>query len=165
MPDIAAISGLLSSLKASTDITKAMLGLRDANLVRDKAVELTTEIMSAQASAMAAQAAQAELTERVRDLEKQITTLENWNQEKDRYELTEVAAGVLAYSTRPGMENGEPPHKICSNCYQHCRKSLLQPEIRNPGRVRMLICQSCNAELIVTDMRDMEHMKPSRTRV
>lgn len=163
MPDISAISGLLSSLKASTDLTKALLGIRDAQLVREKAVELTSEIMSAQASAMSAQAVQAELTERVRDLEQRIAELEDWGREKERYQLTQVANGVLAYELRAGMDNGEPPHMICANCYQRGRKSLLQTETRDPRRVRMLVCQACNAELITYGIRDMEHMKPSRS--
>lgn len=155
MPDMTAISGLLSSLKASTDLTKSLLGIRDAQLVREKAVELTAEIMSAQASALAAHAAQSELADRVRDLEEQVVELEDWHREKERYQLTEVATGVFADATKPGMENGEPPHKICPNCYQQRRKSILQSYAR-PTRWQtnsFLRCDACKIEIVTGTVR------------
>lgn len=40
MVDVAAISGLIGSLKAASDIVRAMIGLRDAETFRSKAIEL-----------------------------------------------------------------------------------------------------------------------------
>ncbi|MGY2052379.1 hypothetical protein [Methylobacterium sp. JK268] len=153
MPDMAAISALASSLKTTVDLTKTMVGLRDAVLVREKAIELSAEIMSAQQSALAAQAAQFELVDRVRDLEKKIVDLENWEAEKQRYELKALASGVLAYVTKSGMENGEPPHSLCANCYNRGRKSLLQQELRATGRRIFMICHTCGAELVIRGER------------
>lgn len=164
MPDMTAISGLLSSLKVSTDLTKSMLGIRDAQLVREKAVELTAEIMSAQASAMTAQAAQSELADRVRDLEKKIVELENWNREKQRYGLTEIATGVFAYAVKLEEQGSEPAHHICAGCYQNGRKSVLQKEMRNPGRNALLICHACKAELITAGSRGIEPYSGPRSR-
>ena len=50
----------------------------------------------------------------------------NWEKEASRYQLEELCSGVFVYSTKKGEENGEPPHKICPNCYQKHHKSFLQ---------------------------------------
>lgn len=149
MVDFSAIAGLSSSLKASSDIAKAMIGIRDGMLIREKAIELTSVIMSAQSGAMAAHAAQAELIERVRDLEKQIVELEDWEREKARYQLAEVAPGVFAYEAKPEMLAGEPSHRICAGCYQSRSKRILQSVSRSSGRgtTDYLRCDGCSAEI------------------
>ncbi|MCJ2033046.1 hypothetical protein [Methylobacterium sp. J-068] len=151
MVDIAAISGLTSSLKATSDIAKAMLGIRDELLIREKAVELNAQVMTAQSSALAAQAAQAELVERVRQLEQKVVELEDWEREKCRYQLAEIATGVFAYATKPGMEDGEPPHRICARCYQDGRKSILQgiSRTKNWTKLDLLVCHVCDAEIVL----------------
>jgi hypothetical protein len=153
VPDLTAISAVTSSLKATSDIAKAMLGIRDAQLVREKAVELTTEIMSAQASALSAQTAQFDLIDRVRELEDKVTQLENWDREKQRYQLEEPAPGIFVYRTKPGMENGEPTHRICADCYHRGRKSFLQQDTRYPGRYTVLVCSECGTDMLIVGHR------------
>lgn len=154
VPDLTAMSALTSSLKATADIAKLIVGIRDEQMIREKAVELTTVIMSAQSGALAAQTAQFELIDRIRNLEQQVKDLEDWNLERQRYQLKEVAPAVFAYVTKPGMENGEPSHGICAACYQRGRKSLLQQETRDPGRVHYAVCHDCGAELILAGHRN-----------
>lgn len=151
MPDITAISGLLTSLKVSADLTKAIIGLRDAELVRQKANELTAQILAAHQFALAAQTAQSELIERERALKEEVMDLKRWDREKKRYRLDEVAPGSFAYTTKPGKEAGEPPHKICANCYQGRRKSILQGVRRTSGWYAngYLVCPACKAEIVV----------------
>jgi hypothetical protein len=91
--DMTAIAGLVSSLKAATDISKAMIGLRDTALIQGKVIELQGIILSARQSALSAQSDQFTLLERVRDLEKKLADLGAWGAEKTRYELKEVCAG------------------------------------------------------------------------
>ena len=151
MPDIAAISGLLTSLRASAELTKLLLEVRDAEKVRTTVYELQSAILSAQTSAISANSAQTELTERVRDLEKQIVEFENWKTEAERYQLHEIRAGTFVYALKPGMENGEPPHHLCSNCYQQRRKSILQGfrKVHGMTTTDILKCQACSSEIIV----------------
>lgn len=162
MPDLTAISAVSASLKATLDISKAMLDLRDWEKVQLKAVELVAQIISAQQSALSAQTAQSELVDRERELKNRIMELENWDSEKAKYQLSEIATGVFAYTTKPGMEEGSPPHKICANCYQQRRKSILQAFSRRVanGINTHLVCNSCSADLIVKFDRYVS--KPSR---
>jgi hypothetical protein len=57
MVDISAIAGLMSSMNAVVNITKAMKDVNDANVLQTKVFELTREIMSAQSCAIQAQMA------------------------------------------------------------------------------------------------------------
>jgi hypothetical protein len=109
MVDMAAVAGLMTSLRSIVEITKAMKDVSDANMIQTKVFELTREIMAAQACALEAQTAQSELLNRVRDLETEITKLEAWNAEKQRYKLTDLGRGMTTYTPKEGMEGGEPP--------------------------------------------------------
>lgn len=128
MVDLAAVSGAMASLKTAHDIAKAMLGLRDATVVREKVFELQGAILSAQADTFEANAAQSALLDRVRQLEKEVADLEAWDAEKQRYCLQEVASGSFAYTIKPDAKGAEPLHWICANCYEHRRKSILQSQ-------------------------------------
>lgn len=144
MVDVAAVAGAMSSLKATQDILKAMLGLRDAAKVREKVVELQGLILAAQSDAFEANVAQAALLERVRELEKQVADLEAWEAEKQRYELKEVAPGAFAYALKADEQRAEPTHWICAGCYEHRRKSILQRSGLDVTSV-LFKCFACDA--------------------
>lgn len=42
-----------------------------------------------------------------------------WDAEKQRYHLTEVGLGGLAYRLKPEAQGAEPVHSICPSCYQN----------------------------------------------
>ena len=42
-----------------------------------------------------------------------------------------------------GMENGEPPHRICANCYQNGKKAILQTASHLERGYRVYSCPSC----------------------
>lgn len=119
MVDISAVAGLMTSLRSIVDITKAMKDVHDANLIQTKVFELTRE--NAQGCALEAQAAQSELLNQLRQLEEEKAKLESWNIEieKRRYVLTDIGhgGGMTAYASKPDMGNGEPPHFLCTNCF------------------------------------------------
>ena len=72
MVDMTAITAVAASLNAAKEITKAMIGLRDAALIQGKVIELNSTILDAQSSAFAANDERSALIEQVRDLEKEI---------------------------------------------------------------------------------------------
>ncbi|WP_182179272.1 hypothetical protein [Methylobacterium radiotolerans] len=153
MPDMTHMLALSGSLKASLDIAGAMVGLRDAEKMRLKAIELTAQIISAQQSALSAQVAQSDLIDRERELKNRIIELEDWINESSRYQL--VAEGsAFVYRTKNGMENGEPAHYICPNCYHQRRKGIMQPVIRAPEYRQYLVCVACKAEVCMTPLVD-----------
>jgi hypothetical protein len=149
MVDMTAIAGMATSLRSALEITKAMIDVRDTNLIQTKTFELTREIMAAQSYALEAMATQSDLLASKRELEEKISKLETWNAEKGRYQLKSIQAGVTAYALKEGMENGEEPHCLCPTCYNRGQKSILQRETFSVGRAVMQVCHECGTELIV----------------
>jgi hypothetical protein len=147
MVDISAIAGALTSLKAASEMTKAMIGLRDAETFRNKAIELQSVVLEAQAGAAAAYATQSELANRIGELERKIMQFENWDAEKKRYELKAVYKGYLAYALKPEMAAGEPAHYLCPSCYQKGQKSILQEGYGSLGENR-LACPDCKVHIV-----------------
>ena len=114
MVDLIAIKGAVDGLKAARDIAKTAIGLRDAALLQSKVIELNDAIISAQSSALDAQAEQFTLVERVGDLEKEIARSKTWDTEKQRYSLTQCAPGAFAYVVKQSEARGEPGHALCA---------------------------------------------------
>ncbi len=143
----AEIAAALTALKAASDITRALAGLRDAAIVQSKVIDLQQEILAAQASTLAVQEAQSALLQSVRDLEAEVAGLKAWHAEKQKYELTEVHTGVFAYKLKPDNGTAEPSHSLCSRCFQDGHKSILQSASR--GSTKVLNCLRCNADIVV----------------
>lgn len=95
-----------------------MISLKTMAEVQAKAIELNAKILSAQHELFAANAAQSQFIERIRELEEQIANKEAWNAQKQRYRLATPYSGVTAFALQKAMSNGEPPHYVCANCFQ-----------------------------------------------
>jgi hypothetical protein len=100
----------LGAFKTMFDMAKALKHINDANVRNAAVIELQEQILGAQV-------AQAALLERASHLEVEMTRLETWEIEKQRYALKKFDPGVLIYALRPGATNGDPPHELCANCY------------------------------------------------
>lgn len=146
MVDISAIAGTVAALKGAMDITKAMIGLRDAQAIQSKVIELNAQILEAQSSAFAANDERAALIASISELEKEVADLKAWGAEKENYQLTNVGDGVLAYTLKPTVQSTEPSHMLCAHCYQNNKKSFLQPTQELRLRRRIHICPSCKSE-------------------
>src|SRR5208282_5591088 len=75
---------------------------------------------------LAAQAAQSDLIERLRELEQQVADFEKWDAEKEKYELKSVAGGAFARMLKPEARRTEPPHWLCTRCYENRKASIMQ---------------------------------------
>lgn len=155
MPDLSAIAGVFSSLQAVGDITKAMIGLRDAQAFQAKALELQGVVMDAQSAAFSANQERATLIEEVGKLKQQIVQMEAWEREKQRYQLQQLPPGVFVYALKPEMADGEPFHSICQACYQRGQKSILQADEESLG-IHHLTCTTCGTKLTVGHYRKPE---------
>jgi hypothetical protein len=162
--DIGSIAGVASSLKTAGDIAKAMIGLRDAATVQAKVIELQGVILAAQGSALTAQSDQMAMLERVRDLEAEVARLKAWDAEKQRYELKDMGRGTLAYALKAEAKGTGPDHSLCAQCYEEGVKSILQAEIRFPGRCHVLACHRCGSALYTTGAWEKGHPSPRSSR-
>lgn len=144
MVDMALIQGAITGLKTAGDIAKGFLELKSISDVQGKVIELQSAILSAQSSALAAQGEQSSLVQRIRDLEEEITNVKAWETQKQRYKLASPFDGSMTYALQKSMSDGEPPHYICTNCYQAGKRSILQN--RRTPHFTVFTCPICKAD-------------------
>jgi hypothetical protein len=130
----------VTAFKAAMDITKGLKDIDDRTRRNEAVIELQEKILGAQA-------AQAALVQAVGDLEKEVTALKAWDADKQRYELKDLWRGFFAFIPKQGMENGEPPHAICANCYQKGFKSFLQSSGHQMVDDRSWDCHACKSKI------------------
>jgi hypothetical protein len=143
---VAEISAAVTSLNATLQIAKAMVGLRDAEAFRTKSIEMQQTILDALDSGIAARETYATQLDRIRALETKVTSLEAWDAEKQNYELKKVGDGAVAYMLKPEARGSEPAHWLCPNCFAQSKKSFLNPTGKSAGRGWVYKCSGCNAE-------------------
>ena len=126
-PDMAAISGVFSSISGMKTIAEGLLAIRDISVVTSKVAELNSKIIDVQQGLFQLQEERRTLIEKNSSLEKQITDFENWEVEKEKYELVQVAPGAFGYMEKLNGKNTNPPHWLCTTCFENRRKSIFQP--------------------------------------
>jgi cell division protein FtsB len=143
--DLASIGSAVGTLKTAADIAKVLIGLKPSAEVQAQAIALNTKIIDAQHQIFAAHAAQTELVERVRELESQVTSMKDWDAQKKRYELASPFPGCMVYALKKSMSDGQPPHYICTSCFDKGERSILQGKETRVGHSYYL-CNSCKSQ-------------------
>jgi hypothetical protein len=134
-----AIAGL-GALKTAFDLAK---GLKDI----DNAVSRNGAVIELQERILAAQQAQSALLEQIGTLEAKVASFENWESEKQDYELRQLEQGGFAYVLKPEKRDGKPPHGLCPNCYEQRRKSILQTNGEPQWTEHFFKCPSCKVNV------------------
>jgi hypothetical protein len=147
--DVGTISAALSSLQTATELAKGLLGARDRGVIEAAVTELREAIVSAQSSAVKANGEQMALQQRVREMQARLAEFEDWDREKKRYRLTDIGGGTFVCVLRPEMADGEPPHRICAQCYQKRQKGILQSHGMFSGGREKVSCQACDKETML----------------
>jgi formate dehydrogenase maturation protein FdhE len=147
------ISAAVQSLKTLGTLVKAANTLSNYNELAAAVSEVNTKLMDATAVALASQEKQSELTTRIKELEEELSKYTNWEREIERYSLQSFPPGVLAYSLKSGMENGEPAHLLCANCANNRQKAFLQV-LSEGEHGKTLICHKCSSKIRI------EYSKP-----
>lgn len=163
---LAEISAGLGSLKAAADIIKGMNAANTQTSINEVKITLQGYVFEAREALASAQEAQSVALERIRELEQQIVQFEDWERQKDRYELKPMREGPdapVAYALKETMQPGEAAHWICSYCYEDRKKSPLQPEQR-PRRTLVFKCHRCGAEHTIQGEAEPRPTPAVRTR-
>jgi len=145
--DLSLIQGTISGLKVAGDIAKGFMELKSMTEVQGKVIELQSAILAAQSSALSANADQAAMVDEIRNLKAEIARVKAWESQKQRYQLQPIwDRAALVYALKESMSNGEPPHWICTKCYEDGSRMILQPRQTKEGR-GVLACPTCKSEL------------------
>lgn len=136
---IAEIYGGISAFKAMFDMAK---GLKDASNASDR----NAAVIELQEKILGAQSAHAALLQRIGELEEKVRGFEDWETEKNRYELKDLGWGSLAYMLKPNMRGTEPPHWVCPNCLSNKKISLIT-YMQLDGIGNRYICWPCSFQI------------------
>ena len=145
--DMTLIQGTISGLKLAGDIAQGFLKLNTLTEVQGKVIELQSAILSAQSSALSANADQAAMVDEIRLLKEEIARVKAWEAQKQRYHLEAIwESAALVYALKKSMSGSEPPHWICTKCYEDGFRMILQPRKGKDG-FGVLACLTCKSEL------------------
>lgn len=136
--------GIGTQLRAAADIAIGLGKLHTMAEVNAKAIELQSAILGLQSDAFIAQAQQTTMIQRVRDLEEEIANVKAWEETRQRYQLVSPAQGIFFYALKQNSGTSEPPHWICTNCYESRKRSIIHRQW-NPTRGLEFNCPQCKA--------------------
>lgn len=156
MVDLTAIVAAGKGFKTAIDLAKGIQALTTSTEVRQKTSELLDSVVDARFKLMEAADTQAALLQRIDQLEKKIASFEDWNCERERYQLKAIDRGAFAYMHKPGMENGEPAIWLCQTCFEKRHRSPLQFRAQDVGTRgggrgthSRWGCNACKGEVVV----------------
>lgn len=145
--DIALIQGTISGLKVAGDIAKGLLDLKSLADVQSKVIELQSAILAAQSSALSANADQAAMATEIHALKEDLIRAKGWEEQKLRYQLVQLWGGAaVAFALKKSQSKGEPPHWLCTKCYEDGQRMILNPRSTKEGFI-YLACPTCKAEI------------------
>lgn len=144
--DLSLIQGTISGLKVAGDIAKGLLELKSISDVQGKVIELQSTILSAQSSALSANADQSAMVEEIRQLKEEVARVKAWEAEKQRYKLHAPWEGSVVYALKKSMSDSEPPHWICTSCYENGRKSILN-QLQGKDGWYIVTCPVCKSQV------------------
>jgi len=133
---MADITATLLAFKSAYDTAKTLVEIRDAT-------KLNFTVLGLQRDLLALQASYTEAADRIRDLEKQIVQMKNWERETQRYRLHDYGGGSFAYALKEDVQPQEPPHRLCANCYAKGEKSILQFDKQTYDHRELWTCPRC----------------------
>lgn len=144
--DMGSIAAAATSLKAAADIAKALGELKSISDIQSKVIELQSKILAAQSSALSAQSEHMTMVQRVAELEKELALVKAWDRQKQRYKLTSPWSGCLVYALREDRKEADPPHWICTKCFEDGRKSIVN-QVSDKNGWTMIVCPMCNSQM------------------
>lgn len=118
------IMSMLSGTKSALEIIKALQDIKTNEQVTEKTVQLHQIILQIQQQLYEMQAENMNLITQLHQLQAQIQNAQNWENEKQNYQIFQYPTGTIVY--RP--ISGNFVYDLCANCFEAGRKSILQPK-------------------------------------
>lgn len=143
-----------TSLGVARDMAKAMLSVRDFNLVAEKVAALNEQLLKAHDALLGHSAAMLQLTQENFESREEIRKLKEAAAERGRYSLFEIVPGSFAYRVDVAPDTGgagdpvktEPLHYLCQPCFDIGRKAVLGKEA-SQWTAWDWVCPVCKREI------------------
>lgn len=126
MVDAVAIAGAMNSLKIALDLLNGAKAARDTKLIGEALEQIRARLIEAQMLVLEAQQTISALLDSERELKRKLMELEEWEREKQRYEMIEFDPGRIVYRVKEAARGAEPVHYACPSCFQKGQKSIMQ---------------------------------------
>ncbi len=143
MSEASAFIGLLQSINSAQNILSSLLGLRVSAEVSGKIAEANKHLIEMSERLMAAQAENAALITRIRQLEEVAVQAKRSESALEDYEMKQVGQGAFVYAVKEGHNICEPPHWLCPDCFSNGHKSILQHDILFSIKSECYLCPRC----------------------
>lgn len=154
---------LFTSAKAAYDIAKAAL-LMHQQVDRDLALSKVVEaLITVQADALDMQNKYQELLSVKDQLSAKIKDFESWQITEKNYQLFEPEVGIFVYSLIATEGSSTPAHWLCTNCWEHKIKSIIQKTFGDPY-IEKYGCPRCKHEFKIK-LGTPPPKKPLRMRI
>lgn len=131
--DIGSISTAYTSLQLAREAITAALGMKTFNDAAGRITEAREQLLKAQDGLFIYSAKLAELQEKLRVAESELTEMKRMKLERDQYTLVQITDGIWAYRSKAvseagknGLDSEQPPHYICQGCFDQGKKFVLQ---------------------------------------
>jgi hypothetical protein len=134
MPEPTTIGAAIGALTSVGKKIQALVKLGLDAKVEAAVMDLRSEVRAAQDCTAKAQAEYLALLDKVAKLKKEAVKAEEWATQRQRYERKDFGCGTFAHVLKPGMADGEEPHRVCTHCYEEGRISSLQHRHHNRGQ-------------------------------
>jgi hypothetical protein len=144
---IAEFAAGIAGLKTVADLSTLLLKMNVDSAVTQKAIEANAAVINAQNLMLELQTKYQDLLSQKDALEKRLLQIENWQSEAEKYSLTEIAPGVLAYALKQKHAEGVPSHWLCAHCYGKHQKSILQRGKQTEAGT-YYGCTNCRTEIV-----------------
>lgn len=122
----AELTAAFSSLKSASELAALVLKRKTDSAVRQKAIELQSDIIALHTALSDAQTKYRVALEETDRLKQELVDLKNWEIDAAKYELVKFAEGTLVYAPKPDQLGTSPMHYLCPKCYVDKYKSILQ---------------------------------------
>lgn len=138
------IAGALSATYNAAKMAGGLLNLSKEANVQQIVIDLNGSILELQGKVLGVQTKYEELAAAKQLLEAKLGEYQRWDAEAMRYQLFELAPGMLVYALNPERAFGEPPHYLCPNCFQQRKKAILHHPSADHANY---VCDSCKFDV------------------
>jgi hypothetical protein len=145
---VVGIGEAYGALKVAFDIAKGIKDISDKVALNNAVIELQGKILEAQAATLSSADREREFEEKITDLKRQLSVYQDWDEIAADYVLMDYGGNTYAYQfVVDPSETSDAPHRICANCFNQRKKSILQFRLQDANQRDHYKCHSCGAEV------------------
>jgi hypothetical protein len=118
-------SAALTAYNHASNIIKSLFDLKTSTAIVEQLNVLNKELFAIHSSNLELQQELAVAQTEIANLKKEITGFEAWENQKSRYKLYSPWSSAVVYAITEAQSNGEPPHWLCTQCFDNRKRSFL----------------------------------------